>query len=456
MAESAASDRRRGAGSATALENEYEALGRQATIDEWQRILQTIAAAARAGGEVDLELVARRTIRRPLGVVAGLMDVCAAVASRQSVFVLHAVGDLRTDDPVTVERAAAAAQRIAESLLAPDQPIAEMYTLLSLPLTEQGIAWESAPLESRERVTTALRSERDRLSDLTKEASSSSGGYLHYLRHRIADLVLVAGIEDDLGEWAFRLLQNRTENPDALGGILRQMRDASRQRFVRWVAAPRPGAPADRIRYVLDLVGSTFPGDLDSEALRSLAEHDDPKIAAKAIALALVAEPDDPLTVSRAAELIGSLPSDRAPEVADALVTHAVRHIRAFSIPEARIELVVDAADDDQGPVLAHAVASQLSGAQNVGMALPWVRALERVPAEPADLREAASQVVGLAARDSRPEAVSGSLAPFLSGERFRGAFWTVLDEVPPPVLDHLFGPLLRRWRCGGERSRRH
>jgi len=430
----------------------YELLGRQATVAEWIAVLERLSALAAAAQQVDLELVARRTARRPVAVVAALLDLCEAVHTAQSLFVVRAVESLRGEQTIR-QRARTTAEHLLPHLTdlahepdsAPSDPSEAFYYLLSQPLTDQKERWNHTSADVRTSIVAAIRAERDRLRDLTKDASASSGSYLHFLRHRLADLVLACGIGDDVGEWAYRILQLRTEDLDDLRPLLRAMPQEGRQRYISWAVTPRKGAPVDRIRFLLSFAGEEFPDDLDSDALLVLATHPDPLVAADSLVLALELRKDDAAITTLASTSIADLPRDDAVRVASALLRIAPQEIKIAKIPLDRVDLVRDTAGD-RHEALARAITSQIATLPDAEAVLAWVKTLERLTIDDERVfAEAAKQVIEEAAVDPRPEAAARSLERLLEAERFRDAFWTVLNDVPASVLSHLTTPLLHK-----------
>ena len=346
------------------------------------------------------------------------------------------------------ERALTAIGLISESLgeLPTDKPPADasgaVCHLLSYEIREQRLLWEHASEEWRAEVTAAAGVEQERIVSLTREGSSTTGGYLHFLRYRLGDFVLVAGIGGDLGSWAYRLLQLRTDDLEEVAALLTAIPDDERRRYVALALAPRSGAPIGRVAFVLDLARREFPADLSVETLLMLASRPEEDLAADAIVAAIgLGDTVQASVASAALSGISRLPPAPASKIARALIDRSPELVRVGSIAADRAPLV-GAAAGPRGAELSEIIGSQLDALVDRESLRSWVAVLAELPTSHAIMQQAARSVVA-ASVGSDPETAALCLHPFLAEERFRDVLWTVLEAAPPDVLTRLIPTLL-------------
>lgn len=251
----------------------YELLGRQASLDQWKAALTLFTSDS---ADIDLERIAGSTLGRHPEVVAAVIDLLAASGSAQALFISHATAALRVE-PHLVERARdverALFERRRELLENVDEGLAALYTLISLPLTAQRDRWmlwrEAAP-DNAAVVEQALEAEDDRLQRLSKERSYRAGTYLHFLRHTLADLVLVAGIGGSIGKRAFALLQRRVDDADRQEALLLAAPDEVSRRYIDWALEPRNAEAVPRTRFALRMAREHYPEAVGADRIVAL------------------------------------------------------------------------------------------------------------------------------------------------------------------------------------------
>ena len=218
----------------------YELLGKQAPVESWREALRSLA---RLPTTPDLELVAHRTLRRPPDVVLSLLELLDAVGSSRSFFVATAIERLRKE-PFIVERARDLAADLDAALA---RSVAGRRGLFVRSLSRPRAPTRAAHLGDRrppnagklERLEEALTSEYLRLQELARDVRWRSGSYRHFLRHRLADLALLANVGGRIEDYAYRLLQQRVDDPGESRELLGLVPAEIRSRYVAWARRQR-------------------------------------------------------------------------------------------------------------------------------------------------------------------------------------------------------------------------
>jgi hypothetical protein len=327
------------------LEAAYEVLGRPLPVDTWVQVLRQLASKPTS---VDLEVVAHRTLRRPTSVVVALLDLAKAVQSPVAAFLARAVAEVRTEERVRSEASALNAELVAlydvRELLDGDDAIGALYTLLAQPLArEERVTSELATDAAATKLLLhALRTEYERLQEVARDTRWRSGSYRHSLRHALADLALVAGIGGRVEEQAFRLLQLRTDEPEANKELLALVGADTRSRYLEW-ALERSSAESSSRRALFALKElERYPDAVERKTVERLLGSAD-SIVAGAAASYLVAQ--DPTDASHDREIAELLATGAEETVAGLVEAIAVR-VRA-------VGRLVELASSNDGAALA-------------------------------------------------------------------------------------------------------
>ena len=117
---------------------------------------------------------------------------------------------------------------------------------------------------TRDSLIDAARDQYERLQTLSRDTRWRSGSYRHALRHAIADLALIASAGGRLEDQAFRLLQQRTEDPAANTALLSLLPAPTRKSYLEWVIG-RPAGKEESARtlFALNELEYRYPDDVD-------------------------------------------------------------------------------------------------------------------------------------------------------------------------------------------------
>jgi hypothetical protein len=410
----------------------YELLGRQAAADQWKAVLSGFAAAP---ADVDLERIAGSTLGRHPDVVAAVINVLQANGSAQAHFVVRAIAELR-DEAYIVDRAVMAEEALAErngDLLddrGGEEGLATLYMLLSQPLRiqqERWFSWREGAPDKAASVEQALEAEDERLQRLSKERSYRSGSYLHFLRHALANLVLVTGVAGAIGKRAFALLQRRVDGAEQQEELLRIMPAETGGRYLQWSLEPQNAEVVPRTRFALRMVREHFPDTINAEQLLPLCGADDPDIAIDAAVTGIAVGVDSRSFDLELARLLTVLDLKYARPLASALARVPERVDLARVDPERRSLLFAD--QDALSPEFCRRIAKQLvslppaeiSGTVALLGELPLGLASDEL------LVETAAALMNLACAN---ESYWPALFDSLSEERFRAAVWRSVPAV--------------------------
>jgi hypothetical protein len=418
----------------------YELLGRQASLDQWKAVLDGFAAEP---ADVDLERIAGSMLGRHPQIAGAFLDLLAQVGTAQALFIASATRHLR-EEPHLVERAAG----IEATLLETNKPlldnvgesdgVAALYVLLTLPLTEQRerwLLWKEALPDQVVAVEHAIGAEDERLQRLSKERSYRSGTYLHFLRHALANLVLVIGLEGPIGQRAFGLLQRRVDDAEQQEELLEVAPEDVRRRYLAWTLESRNAAVSLRTRFALRMLRERFPDLANGDALVALARGDDSDVATDAVVTGLTVRCESRALDAEVVRLLNTLDIERAERVAAALVR----------VPE-RIALPRIAAER-RNLLFSFCDSSSEDFARSVFQQLLYLPGEEIAPIA-AQLETLTSTVVAdgfrelvrdLLERARRDPACWRALVDCLDRDKFRQATWAVL-----PTADELVAPLMR------------
>ncbi len=425
----------------------YELLGRQATIDQWKEVLSTLTGQ---GADADLERIAGSTLGRQPEVVSSVIDLIEASSTPQALFIAHAITKLRQEAHL-VDRARSVELKLADQhqglLEDADESDgrATLYTLLAQPLPRRKEVWASWCSALPERVASvehALRAEDERLQRLSKERSYKAGSYLHFLRHSIADLVLVTGVDEKLGKRAFALLQRRVDEADQQEELLAELPDETRKRYLGWTLDLQNADVVPRTRFALRMVRERFTDDADASALLTLCSRGQPAVAVDAALTSIRIGLVSPALDGEVARLITEIDVDEARRLAHALV-NAPDRIHLDRIGRDRRALLFEtpvAASAEFGYAIVRQL-QQLSAPDEVGEVLA---ALEQVAegAVPLEVFEVAARE--LTALDSADPSYRPVVSEALTGERFREGAWLHLVTLEERAR-HLLGRALIR-----------
>ena len=221
----------------------YALLAEQVPVDAWVAALGALERVP----DVDLEVVAHRTLRRkPVAVPIAVLALARAVGTAQAAFVARVISVLRAEEHIITDASAVAEELAAANdpvvLLADDRPSDALYSVLARTLPEQATLLRELGADevTREALIDAARDQYERLQTLSRDTRWRSGSYRHALRHAIADLALIASAGGRLEDQAFRLLQQRTEDPAANTALLSLLPPPTRKSYLEWVIG-RPG-----------------------------------------------------------------------------------------------------------------------------------------------------------------------------------------------------------------------
>jgi hypothetical protein len=411
----------------------YEVLGRPAKVPEWRAALGVL----RESNALDIELLLRSTLGRPA--VELLLDVIALIAAQetpQALFALSVIERLRSEAIVqeAAREAAAALRPLSEAALEGGADgHATLYALLALPLQEQEHAAGRLDFSGADSpVRQAILDEDARLQRLSKERSYRSGSYLHYLRHRLADLVLITDIRGPLHDRAFRLLQQRVDDAPEQLDLLRAVPMDVRKRYVAWSLDPANASAEPRTVTALRLIRAREVPEADSRVLDQLVHSPSQGIAAEAARTALALQSRLPALRAAITRLIGELPEREAITLARDAVSADPTFLDFTELAPDRIAAVMGSGNGDAG--LTAAAADALPSVDDP-------RALALTDALAATSQAAENVLRALVKRAA--EGRAAALRHALADSRFRSAAWSRIRELPPARAEVLVRPLL-------------
>jgi hypothetical protein len=244
------------------------------------------------------------------------------------------VVEIRTEDDLR-ERADDLRAELDKSfdvsvLLAGEDSLGALYALLARPLPEEahsvaGLKRDDAAWAA---LSDAMRAEYERLQDVARDTRWRSGSYRHALRHALADLALIAGTGGRLEDQAFRLLQQRTEDPGANAELLQLVPPELRARYLDW-ALDRSSAEASPARAIFALEElERTPDAVERRSIQRLLACKDASVAAAAAAYLLRTDPSDGSNDRDIAELIAAEGADATAEIIRVVVTSAPERVR--------------------------------------------------------------------------------------------------------------------------------
>lgn len=315
------------------LDSAYAVLAEQVSVDTWERV---ISALERKAGEVDLELVAHRTLRRkPAAVPRAILALVRAAGTPQAAFIAVAIAKLRSEEWL-VEEASEVGEQLARTndpieLLADGQSLDALYATLALPLAEAKDLFVEIGTadQGRAELLDALRAEYERLQELAKDRRWRAGSYRHVLRHALADLALIAEVGGKLEDQAFRLLQQRTDDPGSNRELLRLLPDETRRAYLTWVVRRPPGKEeTGRALFTLEEIECRYPDDVPRSAIANLLASKNDAIAIAASAAVVRMDPDDRSNDRPIADLISRLEPRLQAEVIDRIAMDAPSRLR--------------------------------------------------------------------------------------------------------------------------------
>jgi hypothetical protein len=407
----------------------YELLGKQAPVKVWREVLHTLQERP----NIDLELVAHRTLKRGPDVVSSLLDLAEAVGSATAAMVARGVASIRTEAPI-VTRASALRDRLLEAndievLLAGDENVGALQALVAHDLDVQMPAFSALDEGAAAEVLAALDDEYQRLLELGRTVRWTSGSYRYFLRHAYADLALLAGVVGRTGDLAFRLLQQQVENPDENETLISLLPAETRARFLNWaLERENLNQPPTRSRFVLR-VAQRHLDDISADAVASAVDAKDTEVVLDALRLAVLHDPADNRFDAAIADAVNNAGEEEAASLLLFVVTRAPERLRADLLSASRRALLFGMVGESAEPV-----ARQLAGAV--------VETRDPSAAEPLLL-----DIESLAAQGDVPDAVFDDLvdalyemaqskeprARFLlqlglGGQRFRRSLWNRLS----------------------------
>ena len=428
------------------LDAGYDLLGRQAPVRLWREILSSL----REHPEVNLELVAHRTLKRSPDVVAALLDLVEATGTPQAGVVARAVAVIR-EEPAVSSRASILRDELLnrndlELLLSGNDPVGALNLVLSHELGDQLGIIEAAATdgESRTLIFNALEGEYQRLLELGRSVRWTSGSYRYFLRHALADLALVAGLEGRTGDLAYRLLQQQVENPEENEELISHLPATTRSRFLNWAldrenANQHPG----RTRFALKAAEQHL-ADVSSEAIASAVTAKDPDVIVDALLLAVIRDPGDNRFDSTIAEVANSAETVAAERLLRVVLDRAPARVRVDLLNADRRRLVFESVGEE-ADVVGKQIASALLATDDSAVGESLLVDLESLgrAARLSDsiFVDTAKQLYALT--EKHPARGRGLLVAGVSGPRFRQAVWTVLPSFELNLRVAIFRRLL-------------
>lgn len=403
----------------------YDILGEQVPVETWVDTIKAIAGRP----DVDLELVAHRTLRRPAADVASaVVDLARQSGTAKAAFVAKTVGALREEEHV-VKRADDVARAIVTASPARDhliegRPVDALYAALAEPLYQQAAFLKGLRGETAERdaLVDAARAEYERLQNLAKDTRWRSGSYRHALRHALADFALMAEAGGKLEDQAFRLLQQRTEGVGANSVLLAHLPTATRRAYLSWVLTrPAGKEETERTLFALNEVEARYPDDVDRSTIRRLLASSDHAVASAAVRFLVRTDPDESGDDRAIADVVARVPAPERADLVESIARDAPQRIRvdlwppdtdgalrACDVPGVSASLVRAYEDARESEVARRLLHILLGG----------------------NLDAAAIERVAQAALARSERATSPELDPLLSDPSFRAGLWAAIGEA--------------------------
>ncbi len=412
------------------VEAGYAILGRGATVEQWKEVVSSLV---RHLPEVSLERVIGSTLGRPPEVVLAVVELAETIATSEALFVVQAIRELRGEPPIE-DRARLVESKLQEvaAPLLDDPESADprdlLYALLAQPIARQHELvelWRGAASSASAALEGAVRLEDERLQALAKERSYKAGSYRHFLRHALADLVLVAGLNGALGRRAYALLQRRVDGLDRQESLLLALPSDVRGRYLSWALDIKNAEVVPRARFALRMVRERFPELADRSALLSLVLRGAPDVAVDAALTYLHLDIDDAVLDREIAQLTNRVEPDLA-RILAADLRRAPAHVRLAEVSPDRRELLFNA-KDEAATGFASALVGQLAQLGSPREILALLAGLERTPlaADDEDAFDSAAALL-VAGELLGPQ----ELASALEGVRLRNAVWRLLPRL--------------------------
>jgi hypothetical protein len=422
----------------------YAVLGRGATVEQWKEV---VYGFVRRAPEVSLERVIGSTLGRPPEVVLAVIELAETIATSEALFVVQAIRELRSE-PAIRERAHLVEAKLddvaARLLNEPESadPRDLLYAVLAQPIARQrGLVelWREAAPSASAALEGAVRTEDERLQELAKERSYKAGSYRHFLRHALADLVLVGELDDVLGRRAYALLQRRVDGLERQEPLLLALSSDVRRRYVSWALDVKNAEAVPRARFALRMIRERFPELADRSVLRSLVMRGTPEVAVEAALTYLQLDIGDAILDREVAQLTNRVEPDLARMLAAGL-RNAPAHIRLGEIAPDRRELLFDTKAEAAATGFVSALVGQLAHLGSAREILALLAGLERTPLA-ADDEDAFDSAAALLVAGELLGAQELALA--LDGVRLRNAVWRLLPRLDETRQGALLDALL-------------
>lgn len=424
------------------LDAAYAILAEQVPVETWVSVIQ---ALARKPNEIDLELVAHRTLRRPpVAVVAAVLELIREVGDSRAAFVARAIAALRSEEHLRKEARTVVDELLPNNspvqLLADRRPTDAVYAVLARSIEDQiGILTKlHGDEQMRDTVCDALRAEYERLQDLARDTRWRSGSYRHFLRHALADLALIAQVGGKLEDQAFRLLQQRTEDPESNRELLVHLPAETRSSYLSWVLN-RPSGKEETARtlFALGEIELRYPSDLDLSAVRRLLASIDVRIAVAAASLLVRSAPENRSDDRAIADLIDRASVEQRSALIERIVEDAPQRIRLDLWPPEVDSTLGSFVSGDVTEALVRTF-EESDEPKTRDRALRLI--VQRIVDESRSRRVAASAIT----RTTDP--TTSEVVELLAVSSLRHGLWSALestDEVEPPA--HLVASLVER-----------
>jgi hypothetical protein len=399
-------------------------------------MVKVVRQLARDASAVDLEVVAHRTLRRPPAVVSAVLELARDAQSPIAAFLTRVVVESRTEENLRSDAASLNAELIrlldVAELLAGEDPIAALYALLAQPLADQArfVAQLTSDVDATTALFEAARTEYERLQEVARDTRWRSGSYRHALRHALADLALVAAVGGRLEDQAFRLLQQRTDQPEANTELLELISADVRSRYVEW-SLDRSSAESSPARAIFALSELTrHPEAADRKTVQRLLVSKDLDVAAAAAAYLVASDPDDGSNDREIAALLAAADDARRAGVIGAIAVDAPQRIRLDLWPPATDPTVVEKSTGSLRSVERLTATLQELSDPDVRL-----RALQVIAAIGETIRDREAMARALVrAVITQTHASEGEIDSLLTVAWLREAAWRELDEATPLV----------------------
>jgi len=424
------------------LDPAYEVLGKQYSISAWVSVIDHLA---RDTGSVDLELVAHRTLRRPPEIVFALLKLAKSTDTAQAAFLARVVSQVRVEEALR-ERATALNRDLAEPLdfevlLAADDALGALYAVLARPLEHQAqYVNQIASSEELETLADVMRAEYIRLQEIARDTRWRSGSYRHALRHALADLALISGVGGLLEDRAYRLLQQRTEDPALNRELLSLMDSELRSRYLNW-ALERTSAESspERALFALEEV-ERYRDDVGRATVSRLLASKNLQVAAAAASFLIRFDPSDRSDDLQIAELVASAGPEEQAGVIETIVESGADRLRIDLWPQATDGVIADRARGNRR--VAERVTQTVRESSDPDVRARGLRLLGQIGGLDSDLEDVARDVVA-AVLDGKTRDPEIDLV--LDADWLRPALWASIPELPNPFRAHTLDGLLER-----------